>query len=117
MDTYSVESAVRGFHVYQTHWSPIMGEILTTEQDRINPYDKYAVSIKQNNIIVGHVPREQSKVCNYFIKRGGVIQVEITNTQKRRSNIPEGGLEIEAVMVFVGTQKDIAKLSAMIQDI
>jgi hypothetical protein len=80
----------------------------------LNPYDKFAVTIKQSHLIVGHIPREHSKICHYFIKRG-VIQFNVTDTQKLRSPIPEGGLEIHGLLIFVGHTKDTAKLDALIQ--
>ena len=110
LETCMIASAVRGFHVYMGVWTPKKGELLTTEFDPINPYDKNAVSIKKGHLIVGHIPREQAKVCRFFIKRGGIIQVEVTDTNRRRSQIPEGGLEIPAALHFVGSCKDIGKL-------
>jgi CobQ-like glutamine amidotransferase family enzyme len=42
-------------------WTPVVGELLDTEIDLLNPYDKFAVAIKQSHLIVGHIPREQKK--------------------------------------------------------
>ena len=115
--TFSTHSAVRGYHVYQGIWSPQFGEVLTTEPNPFNSYDTCAVSVKQGHIIVGHIPKEQSKICSFFLKRGGQIQVEVFDIHRRRSRIPEGGLEIPAVLHFFGNEKDIAKLPSIIQEL
>jgi ABC-type multidrug transport system ATPase subunit len=105
-----VHAAIRGYHVYKTFWTPKYDVILTTERDQLNAFDKHCVAIKESVIIIGHIPREISRLCNFFLKRGGTIQVEVTDTQCRRSNIKEGGLEIPAIIIFTGTERDIRKV-------
>ena len=56
------ECAVRGFHVYHNYWTPMMGEILSTEIDPLNPHNGTAVTVKDDGLIVGHVPMEHSKI-------------------------------------------------------
>lgn len=114
---YFVTSASRGFHIYHSYWTPVSGEILSTELDYLNPHDIYAVAIKKDNIIVGHVPRDQSKVCSYFIRRGGVIQFEVTSARRRQSNLPQGGLEIPGLLTFFGHIRDTSRLHRLLQDI
>ena len=46
----------KGYHVYQGIWVPKIGEILSTEREPGNPKDKYAVCVKKNECIVGHLP-------------------------------------------------------------
>ena len=41
---HSIESAIRGFHVYKEVWSPFMHEQLRTRQELGNPEDQYAVA-------------------------------------------------------------------------
>ncbi len=109
-----LESAVRGFHEYQTIWKPKLGELLTTEPDPYNIHDKYAISVKRDHLIVGHIPIELSKFCYFFIKRGGIITVEVVDINRRISDLPQGGLEIPAQLIFVGSEKDVDKLSDLI---
>ena len=114
LDIFTCESCVRGFHEYQLIWKPKLGELLNTELDTLNIHDQFAISVKQDHLIVGHIPREISKFCHYFIRRGGVITVEIVDTKRRRSDLPQGGLEIPAHLIFCGQDKDIKKLSKFI---
>ena len=66
-------SVIRGYHVYKSIWTPALGEKLSTDQERGNPEDRYAVSVLKSSTIVGHVPREISKLCWMFISREGHI--------------------------------------------
>lgn len=34
---------VKGYHAYQNIWTPVVGESLTSEREKGNPKDKYAV--------------------------------------------------------------------------
>ena len=44
---FETESSVRGYHVYQENWTPIIGEQLQCEREDGNPRDRYAVAIKK----------------------------------------------------------------------
>jgi len=69
---HSIDSAVRGFHVYKDVWSPSIHEQLRTTQELGNPEDEYAVAVVKDDdssssttgtITVGHVPKEISRTC------------------------------------------------------
>ena len=64
-------SCIRGYHVYQSVWSPIIGEVLGCHRECTNALDRYAICVKKDNEIVGHLPKEISTVCSLFIRRGG----------------------------------------------
>ena len=78
MDKFTFDSAVRGYHVYKVVWKPAIGEKLQADQELDNEVDKFAVKVVKNNEIVGHLPREYSRILWYFIARGGKICVELT---------------------------------------
>ena len=44
-------SFIRGYHVYQDHWMPEIGEELNCVIEKNNPHDKYAVSVMKNGRI------------------------------------------------------------------
>ena len=106
---------MRGFHVYGTIWSPVVDEELTTAQEPHNPEDRYAVSVIKNDTVVGHIPRELSKMCWYFLQRGGEILCTITGS-RRRSNLMEGGLEIPCIYTFRGKKNLVDKLKSIMSD-
>ena len=57
---YCFKSVVRGHHIYKTIWTPSLGEILMVFPEPLNDHDRLAVYIKKDDVIVGHVPREQA---------------------------------------------------------
>ena len=52
-----------------------------------------------DNEIVGHIPREISRFCHYFINHGGKLEARVTCTKYRPSPIPSGGLEIPILLI------------------
>ncbi len=49
MPAHVVVSAVRGFHVYHTVWTPSIGEELATTRERRNPHDRFSVAVVQQS--------------------------------------------------------------------
>ena len=65
---FCFESYVRGFHVYQTVWSPIIGEEnLECRYEGKNEEDEFAIGAYRNDF-VGHMPRNISKFVYKFLK-------------------------------------------------
>ena len=65
---YSCESSIRGYHIYKDIWDPRMGEKLSCLQEPGNVHDIYAVSVMKGDDIVGHVPRNISYLCYFFLE-------------------------------------------------
>jgi len=42
---YEVKSFIRGFHVYQDVWTPVIGELLLLKREPENVHDKHAVAV------------------------------------------------------------------------
>ena len=108
-------SVVRGYHVYRSVWTPVLGELLYTEQELGNPEDRYAVSVLKSSTIVGHIPREISKLCWMFMNRSGEIQCTVTGA-RQRSYLVQGGLEIPCIYRFSGKKKLVDKLTSLMQE-
>ena len=51
-----VKSFVKDYHAYKDLWKSFINEELTTAMVPDNAVDKYAVCVKKNNVIVGHLP-------------------------------------------------------------
>lgn len=98
LNTFTKASVIRGFHVYGKYWSPYIGENLVARQEDGNQIDKFAVAIYRENEIVGHVPREISKIVWHFIKHGGAVNITVTGN--RRHSSVAGGLEVPCSMEF-----------------
>ena len=99
-------------------WDAAIGEVLVCEREPHNVEDCYAVAVRKDETIIGHLPRNLSRICLFFIRRGGVIEYTVTGakrysaelklekhersiksrnvqvTGKVRGHLPQGGLEV-----------------------
>ena len=107
--TFWIGSTVRGHHVYKAAWSPYIGEELPVQREVNNIHDDFAVAVLKNGNTVGHVPREISRVCWYFLHKSGSEMTCIVNGDRRRSEVDGKGLAVPCVYIFRGL---FAKLAA-----
>ena len=64
-----IETAIWGYHVYRVLWEPHVGETVLHESG--NDHDRHAMAVYRREdlgVIMGHLPREISKTCNYFTR-------------------------------------------------
>ena len=61
-------SRVRGYHIYQLIREASIGEMLRCKSDSHNSHDRYAISVKIDEITVGHLPRKLSWMCSLFLR-------------------------------------------------
>ena len=93
-------AAVRGYHYYRSVWLPQESEVLECHHDFGNVFDMFAIkTCKSSGEIVGHLPREISRVTKFLLDRGAIVQAILTSTDYRRSPLVQGGLEISCRMV------------------
>ena len=57
---FSRLSCIRGYHLSKDTWEATVGESLVCEREPSNAEDRYAVSVKQEDNIVGHLTRNIS---------------------------------------------------------
>ena len=100
---YTMDSAIRGFHVYQSIWTPVLNEQLRPFQEHGNEEDMFAVAA--GDVKVGHVPREIARICWYFLEHDGEIVCTVTGT-RRRSPLAQGGLEIPCKLKFIDMSRN-----------
>ena len=113
MDRFSIDSCVRGHHVYEAVWSPQFGETLSCHLEFGNIMDPYAVSILKADKIVGHVPRKISAFCHLFLRRGGLMLCQITGHRQFSADLPQGGLEVPCSLIFMGDEKEIQRVKKL----
>ena len=116
MDTFLLDSCVRGHHIYKDIWSPHVGETLLCQPEFGNIVDPYAVSIVTEDTVVGHVPRRISAVCHLFMRRGGQIVCQVTGARRYSIDLPQGGLEAPCSLMFIGVDKEVQKLKKLIDE-
>ena len=87
------------------------------EPEPRNSTDRYAVAVKKDGIIIGHLPTKISRVCSLFLRRGGVIRCTVSATRRYSMDLPQGGLEILCVVKFIANAKEIHKLKLLINTV
>ena len=115
---YEKSSCVRGYHVYRDIWEAVVDEVLQCERERSNSKDRYAVAVKKDGIIIGHLPCKISRVCSLFRRRGGSVCCRITGSRRYSSDLPQGGLEIPCVLLFksLNKTKELSKLKRLLKN-
>ena len=102
---HSFLCGLRGFHVYKEIWKSIVGELLRCSHERNNIYDRYAIVANKRlrgrlaDSIIGHLPREISRATRFFLLRGGMVHLKVTDENYRRSPLIQGGLEIPVEVI------------------
>ena len=71
---FEMKCASRGFHAYRSVWKPRIEENLQMKPEFANVHDPFAIAITASSPetltkydVVGHVPREISRFCRYFL--------------------------------------------------
>ena len=106
---------VRGYHVYKDIWAAAIGEELECSREPTNMADRYVVAVRNEETIIGHLPRKISKVCSLFLRRGGSIRCTVTGSRRHSSDLPQGGLEIPCSLLFTADMKEIIKLNKVLK--
>ena len=77
---FVVKCSERGRHVYKRIWSPCVGEPFETFCKEDNEHDKYAMAVHLKNslTVVGHIPREITRTCHFFVRKKGEITGEVS---------------------------------------
>ena len=104
---YDLDSFVRGYHAYMDIWTPKVGdENFCLKSENENQYDKFAVTIVLEEGIVGHVPKNLSKIFHQFMKIPKCT-IRCKLTWKRVNRGAGYGLEIPVQYRFIGAEKAV----------
>ena len=87
MSTYTVETIVRGYHVYRAVWEAAVGQVLPCQQERSNTHGPYAVVVVDRGVIVVHVLLAISSVCYLFLTRNDTITCEVTGARQYSTDL------------------------------
>ena len=120
---FCFESYVCGFHMYhmyQTVWSPIIGEEnLECRHEEKNEEDEFAIGVYQNDsqkeTLVGHMPRKISKFVDKFLSFPN-SKFSCKAKGKRLNKGTGYGLEIPVIYTFNGHEKAIERIKSQIQE-
>ena len=104
---YDLDSFVRGYHAYMDIRTPKVGdENFCLKSENENQHDKFSVAIVLEERLVGHVPKNLSKIFHQFMKIPNcTIGCKVTG---KRVNRGAGyGLEIPVQYRFIGAEKAV----------
>ena len=102
MAVFEKHSVIHGHHLYQRIWTPEIGKYLVCEREPTNSIDRYTVAVVKDDVIVGHLPRAQSKIYSLFLFRNGTIDCIVIGARRYSADLPQGGLEVPCKLVFNG---------------
>ena len=112
--SFSVESMVRGYHIYKDRWCPHIDEELDYQRERHNYRDPFAASVMKGSVIVGHLPRKIPAICYVFLgKHNSPISCKITVSRKYSQDLPQGGMEVPCTFTFQGQKGFVEKARKM----
>ena len=98
MEACERNSCVRSYHIYKDIWDAVIGEELLCERKPNNRRDQYAVAIKKDRIIIGHLPCKISRPCSLFLRRGNEITCRVIGHRRYSVDLPQGGLEVPCIL-------------------
>ena len=109
---YEFDSAVRGFHEYQSIWAPVVGKELPCKHKVHNLHDSFAVVVLKDCVVVGHLPRAMF----WLFLRSGLISCIIIATRRYSRDLVQGGLEVPCTLIFKGEPLKIEKLKGLLKE-
>ena len=106
----SVESVIRGHHVYKETWNPYKGGKLICDHDKREEakiFEDHVVGTYKDSCLVSHVPIELSFLfCKFIEKRNNQIFAEVNGGRKL-----ENGLVAPCIYHVNGNKKHIETFS------
>ena len=61
-----IVSNIKGYQVYKSVWTPTLQEQMYGEIEPHNPVGKYAVTVKKDGKVVGHLPLRENGKLRFF---------------------------------------------------
>ena len=112
--TLDLETFVKRHHVYKDIWTPKQGEQLDVLIEPDNRMDKFAVYVKINEKIVGHLEKGTSrmfaKTIFYFLRSDAYSSAWAKVTGKR-CNLGDGeGMQVPCKLSLSGQPKFVSLL-------
>ena len=102
------ESVIRGHLIFKEIWTPHTGEILLVRKEAGNVHNRHAVALLK--AVVGHVPREVSRIFWKYLDHGGTISCEVMGRRMYGKD-----LEVPCVYKFLGNEKIVNEMRSIIQ--
>ena len=72
-------TCIRGYHVCQDEWMPVVHETLSCCCELTNIHDPFAIKFMK----AGNLLKKISFTCSLFIMKGGVIPCKVTDPNRK----------------------------------
>ena len=108
-----IASNIKRYHVYKSVWTPTLQEQVYGEIEPHNPVDKYAVAVKKDEKVIGHLPLGENgkfaKRIVYFLRADPYAKCNRTVVRKA-VNLSDGdGMEVPCILHLSG-QKSMVEI-------
>ena len=107
-------SYIKEYHEYQKIWTLFLQEVLCGEMEPANPVDKYAVAVKKNNVVVGHLllgcGGKFAKTTFYFLRADEWSECKVVVTGKPVNRGDGDGMQVPCLLKFHGQKSLIGIL-------
>lgn len=104
--SHDFDSFVMGYHVYKAIWTPFEKEELTAMMEPKNIEDKFAVVVKRNESVVGHLPKGKTgrfaKTIFYFLRANERNKCSLIVTGKAVNQGDGKGMKVPCKLFFSG---------------
>ena len=107
---FTVQCCIRGYHTYQPQWNAEVGAELGAVPDtRTTAFvkDKYAISAKNGEQTVGHIPMFLSKLTFFFMTYDGKVSIKVNGPRRYSVDLIQGGLELPAEFNFQTSNENL----------
>ena len=78
---FCCDSEIMGYHVYQDVWEAEHGGIFCCFRETGNAFDPFAVCVKKDAEVVGHVHRKISAICSIFCEKMVKFTVKLSDEE------------------------------------
>ena len=111
---FETPSYIEGYHEYQKIWTSFLQEELCGEMEPANQVAKYAVAVKKNNVVVGHLPLgccgKFAKTIFYFLRADEWSECKVIVTGKPVNCGDGDGMQVPCLLKFHGQKSLIGIL-------
>ena len=113
MTSTDIVSNIKGYQVYKSVWAPTLQEQVYKEIEPHNPVNKYAVAVKKDEKVVGHLPLGENgkfaKTIFYFLCGDSYGKCNITVTGKAVNLGDCDGMQVSCILHISG-QKSMVEI-------
>ena len=104
---YTVETVVRGYHMYKEVWDATIGQVLPCQKEHGNVHDPYAVTVL-----------ERERCHCWACATSNILGLLLISWKKRQVtgatyysiDLPQGGLEVPCKLIFSSKSRVIVKV-------